>query len=360
VTMAKVAILFDAFPSYLSKCVATLADRENVQVLAYCRLEGPFPNVMEPLRRHPHIHLVEQSSSESVLEECKKFAPQLAVITMKRRGLFADAAAAWRKAGTIVIGACDHLWVGNWRNYANVIAARLGWFSQYEAVMVCGALGKMYAKKIGFPEQAIFDGLYTCDTEIFQPIGLRRHAEEAGDDWPRVFLFVGQYIRRKGFDILLKAYRSYRRKAANPWELWLVGSGDLAKEIGAEPGVSNLGEKSSAEVADIMRQSGCFVLPSRVDHWGVVTHEAASAGLPVLVSSMCGSSVELVQSGFNGYVFPVADETTLARALLLMDEGGAAREMGKNSLQISHRFSPELWAKRLLQDIPLFLRERPL
>jgi hypothetical protein len=45
---------------------------------------------------------------------------------------------------------------------------------------------------------------------------------------------------------------------------------------------------------------------------------------------------------------------------LLRVAGGAAREMGKNSLQISHRFSPELWAKRLLQDIPLFLRERPL
>ena len=218
----------------------------------------------------------------------------------------------------------------------------------------------MYARRIGFPDQAIFDGLYTCDTDLFRPIGLRRHGETANTEWPRVFLFVGQYIRRKGLDILLKAYQAYRLQATSPWELWLIGRGDMEKDIGQEPGIRNLGMKSSEQVAEIMLQAGCFVLPSKVDHWPLVIHEATSAGLPILSSSMVGSTVELVQSGFNGYVFPVNDAIILSRLLLFMDESGLAREMGKSSLQTALRYSPVLWVRRILQDIPLFVRGHPL
>jgi len=56
------------------------------------------------------------------------FNPDLDVITLSRSGLFADPARAWKKAGDLVVGACDHLWKGDWRNYANLAAAKLGWF----------------------------------------------------------------------------------------------------------------------------------------------------------------------------------------------------------------------------------------
>jgi glycosyltransferase involved in cell wall biosynthesis len=358
--MVRVAILWDSFPSYASKCIETLAKQEDVQVLAYCRSEGAFPNALERFGNYPNIHLLGNSAPEKVVGELNGFKPQLAVITITRRGLYADIASAWQKSGVLVVGACDHLWEGAWRNYANLFASKLGWFSQYEAVFVCGALGRIYAKKLGFPDQAIFEGLYTCDTDMFRPVGLSRHLEAPQDEWPRVFLFVGQYIRRKGLDILLKAYQTYRQQASHPWELWLIGSGEMENDIGEAPGVRNLGMKSPSQVAEIMRQAGCFVLPSRVDNWGVVIHEAANAGLPILASSMCGASVELVQSGFNGYVFPINDEIILARLLFFMDESGLAQEMGKNSLQLSSRLSPSLWARRVLYDIPLFLRGAPL
>jgi glycosyltransferase involved in cell wall biosynthesis len=358
--MKRVAILLDSFPSYSSKCIETLANQDNVQVLAYCRSEGAFPNVLGQLEKYPNIYSPGKGNPDRIFDELYKFRPHLAVITITRRGLYANIASAWGKCDSLVVGACDHLWKGDWRNYANLLAAKLGYFSQYEAILVCGALGKIYAKKIGFGEQAIFDGLYTCEIDVFQPIGLNRHTEQANNNWPKVFLFVGQYIHRKGFDILLKAYQAYRHQASSPWELWLVGSGDMEKDIGNIPGVRNLGEKSSYQIAEIMRQSGCFVLPSRIDHWGVVIHEAANAGLPILASNMCGASVELVQSGFNGYVFPINDVDRLVKLFLVMNEGGLAHEMGKNSLHLARRFSPELWVRTILHDIPLLLRGKPL
>jgi glycosyltransferase involved in cell wall biosynthesis len=363
--MVRVAICWDSFPDYVSRCTEALAKQGETQVLAYSFRDGAFPNVMERLRHYPNIRLLEENSPDRVLDECQAFAPHVAVLTLTRRALsrrsiFAEIASAWRKSGTIVIGACDHLWKGDWRDYGNLLFSKLGWFSPYEAVLVPGALGKIYARKIGFSEQNIFDGMYTCNTDAFKPLGLKRHQEKADTDWPEVFLFVGQFIHRKGLDILLSAYQAYRRQAPHPWELWLIGSGEMEKDIGAAPGVRNLGVKSSSQIAEIMLQSGCLILPSRVDHWGVVIHEAACTGLPILASNMCGASVELVQSGFNGHVFPANDAAALAKFLLFMDEGGMAREMGKNSLQVASRFSPELWAKRILVDIPCLLKGRPL
>jgi glycosyltransferase involved in cell wall biosynthesis len=362
--MVRVAILWDSIPDYVSKCIETLAHQRGNQVLAYSFTHGAFPVELDRLKGYPNIRLLEQSSPGQVFDQCQAFKPHLAVLTitrgaLSRRGIFARLASAWRKSGTLVIGACDHLWKGDWRDYANLLASRLGLFSQYEAVLVPGALGKIYARKLGFPEQAIFEGMYTCNTDTFKPIGLKRHREEANTDWPRVFLFVGQFIRRKGLDTLLRAYQFYRRQAANPWELWLVGSGALEKDIDKAPGVRNLGVKSPSQIAEIMLQTGCFVIPSRVDHWPLVIHEASCAGLPILASSMCGSSVELVQSGFNGYVFPVNDEIFLTRLLIFMDKGGLAREMGNNSLNLSSRFSPELWGRRVMHDIPLLVRGAP-
>jgi glycosyltransferase involved in cell wall biosynthesis len=359
-TAVRVAILWQTFPQFISRCVQALAQKENVELLIHCVGQGAFPDVLAQLSHYHNVQVLENGNPQKVLDAGLDFHPRVAVISFTRRGLFADLAAGWRKEGALVIGACDHYWRGHWRDYANLLYAKMGGFSSYEAILVPGAWGKIYARKMGFAEQAIFDELYSCDTKIFQPIGRRRHAAEPPAEWPRVFLFVGQYIRRKGMDILLQAYGAYRRQAARPWELWLAGRGEMEKDLGQEPGVRNLGQQSPVEIAEIMGQAGCFVIPSRVDHWPLVIHEAASAGLPILASDRCGNTAELVKSGENGYVFPAKDAAALSRFFLLMDESESAREMGQRSLALAARFSPEGWAQRILVDIPLALRREPL
>lgn len=45
-----------------------------------------------------------------------------------------------------------------------------------------------------------------------------------------------------------------------------------------------------------------LILPSYHEPWGLVVNEAMAAGLPVIVSNECGSSLDLVRDGENGYV----------------------------------------------------------
>jgi len=42
-----------------------------------------------------------------------------------------------------------------------------------------------------------------------------------------------------------------------------------------------------------------------------VVNEALSAGLPVLVSNLCGCATDLVQDGVNGFQFPCGDGAAL-------------------------------------------------
>jgi glycosyltransferase involved in cell wall biosynthesis len=109
------------------------------------------------------------------------------------------------------------------------------------------------------------------------------------------------------------------------------------------------------KVAEQMLEASVFVLPSLFEPWGVVVNEAASAGMPMIVSEAVGSHAHLVQSGFNGYVVETGSAESLANAMLrfhLMDESSLAR-MGKASEQLSEQYTPTRWAatlRRIVSD----------
>ena len=50
-----------------------------------------------------------------------------------------------------------------------------------------------------------------------------------------------------------------------------------------------------------------FVFPTHTDPWGLVVNEAMACGLPVISSDAAGCAADLVESGWNGRVFPAGD-----------------------------------------------------
>jgi len=118
------------------------------------------------------------------------------------------------------------------------------------------------------------------------------------------FVYVGQLSAHKGLDLLITAFEELR-KSRPEIELDIVGpSGNLAHLVNARerPGVKYWGRLSQAACADILRRADCFILPSRVDSFGMVVAEAMSCGLPVIVSSGVGAK-DMVEHGRNGWIF---------------------------------------------------------
>ena len=143
---------------------------------------------------------------------------------------------------------------------------------------------------------------------------------------PRV-LFVGGCSLRKGIPYLVEAFQ----KIEAPAELRLVGRANdaLFERIGGLPAnVMAVGSKTGRDLADEYAAADVFVLPSVEDGYGLVTNEAMSAGLPVIVSDHAGSA-EMVREGENGFVVPARDVDALSERIeTLLRDGALRRRMG--------------------------------
>ena len=60
------------------------------------------------------------------------------------------------------------------------------------------------------------------------------------------------------------------------------------------------GQCDQVKLSTELNKGGVLVLPSISEKWGVVVHELASIGYPLLLSEACGSVFDLLIEGFNG------------------------------------------------------------
>jgi glycosyltransferase involved in cell wall biosynthesis len=91
-----------------------------------------------------------------------------------------------------------------------------------------------------------------------------------------------------------------------------------------------------------------LVLPTHTDTWGLVVNEAMACGLPIIVSSVAGCSVDLVEDGWNGYVVPPQDSEKLREAIdSLLRRAELKQQMSARSLERIRNYSPEACADGL-------------
>ncbi len=137
---------------------------------------------------------------------------------------------------------------------------------------------------------------------------------ELGIEEKVTFITVGQFIYRKGFDLLLDAWSKTEQNA----QLYIVGGGPLEneyKQIISDKALQNvhlIGFKKPEELQKYYAASDAFVLPTREDIWGLVINEALANALPTISSNHCTAGNELVTNDFNGYVYDCEDTTALA------------------------------------------------
>jgi glycosyltransferase involved in cell wall biosynthesis len=168
----------------------------------------------------------------------------------------------------------------------------------------------------------------------------------------RFVLGLGRVVEKKGFDLLLRAFALL---AAQHPGTGLVIGGDgaaradlrrLAGELGIAERVALPGTLSRGQVAWAMANAAVFVLPSRIEPFGIVVLEAMRAGRPVVVSSR-GGAPEIVRDGLDGIVSDPLDTRALASAIgrLLADEP-LRRRLGEAAAARAAAFSWERIGER--------------
>jgi glycosyltransferase involved in cell wall biosynthesis len=156
------------------------------------------------------------------------------------------------------------------------------------------------------------------------------------------FIFVGNLIKRKRIEILIKAVATLQLRGVIM--LWIVGDGPEKARLQS---LANLllpkqvrwfGILPMPKIPEIISKTDCLVLPSIHDGWGAVTSEALMVGTPVICSNACGSSVAVKASKVGG-VFISENLKSLTKILYKQ------YKIGK--ISITQRKIVSKWAKCL-------------
>jgi glycosyltransferase involved in cell wall biosynthesis len=247
----------------------------------------------------------------------------------------------FKKRGVLAIAGCDTQANGSFRQYLAGIIAPYYLHKSIDVLWVTGERQRQLAYKLGFKGNKCWDGFYSCDWNSFSQI----YPSEKNNS----FLYVGRLIERKGIRTLIEAYQNYRNETINPWNLVIAGTGPLSKLFAPIEGISHLGFVQPNGLPDLFSKSKVFILPSEVEPWGVVLHEAITAGLPILTTNESGAGVHLVKNGFNGFKYDANDTEALTYYLSFFSRQNEDnwKIMSSNSKLLSKLYTPNLWAETL-------------
>jgi UDP-glucose:(heptosyl)LPS alpha-1,3-glucosyltransferase len=155
------------------------------------------------------------------------------------------------------------------------------------------------------------------DLDEFHPppdrLAARREVELSGPE--PLILFCGHSFQLKGLDRAVIAVSKMRE----PARLVVVGRDDpasylsLARRIGVEERLHFLGPRTDTwrffQAADV------FLLPTRVDMWGMTVVEAMATAVPPVTTSGAGAA-DVITNEENGFVLPEPLDVDLLAATL--------------------------------------------
>lgn len=253
-----------------------------------------------------------------------------------------------KKAVTILT--MDNKWQGTLRQRLATIVARFRFLPVFRFIWVPGGPQKRFAQKLGFPERRIRTGFYSADVPFFRGIFLSTR-EKKQQHFPHRVIYAGRYYEFKGVHELWNAFAKVSDETKSDWELWCLGTGDAVPA--KHPKIRHFGFVQPSEMEAFLRDTGVYVLPSRVEPWGVAVHEFAAAGFPLLLSRNVGAAAAFLDEGKNGFTFSAASEDELVavfRRLFQLDDATLAA-MGERSAEKALQITPATWAETLQEMI---------
>ncbi len=188
-----------------------------------------------------------------------------------------------------------------------------------------GKLSFRYLTTLGLSNEKITISPDAVDNEFFISESIKYMKSKVREDLQIdydcfIFLYVGQFIHRKGIDLLISAIQKLAQMEDQKMIRTLIVGGekkDFDKIIHKYDKklviISEFKQKES--LVPIYIASDCLIFPSREDVWGMVVNEAIACELPVVVSKYAGCSADLIEDGVNGFIFDPCDEAAFINTL---------------------------------------------
>jgi glycosyltransferase involved in cell wall biosynthesis len=350
----RIAVLMTGLTAYQDTCFRALSDLGDDLLLVHpdSMAYAPFDQskFTNSVQRHVWSTLPPARTLVPLVED---FRPD-AVIMWSWSGRGYRKVMAAQRGRALRVMFPSNFWHGSRRQYLGLATHRAYVDPLFECAWVPGERSELFARRIGFTGRDIIRGANSADVAVFDR-GPRDRDELAKR---RRFVFTGRLIWHKAPTVLAAAYRTYRDATDEPWDLDVVGAGPLASDFDGIDGVTMRGFMQPDDLAEVMHQSSCLIMPSHIEWYGVVVHEGAVAGLPLICSDGVGAVAQLLQDGFNGWTVPAGDADALAEAMGRMSALSPERlhDMSEGSRALGSRLSPEIWARNLHEELERRIR----
>lgn len=241
-----------------------------------------------------------------------------------------------------------------WREYVSRHRTREGFFARRRAKMlketqaivgVSDKVCKVVRERItDVPVYTVYNGV---ETELFYP------QEEKEDAF--TIIGVGNLIPIKGFRFLIDAFAQIYQDDPSA-RLSIIGDGiertaleAQVRSLGLDGAVTFFGKLPYEQVAERMRRSHLFVLPSYYEALGCVYLEAMACGLPTIGVRGLGID-EIIRDGENGLLVEPQDVDSLYSAIqAVMNDREMARRLSANGRDSALRYTWRASAEALDQ-----------
>ncbi len=123
----------------------------------------------------------------------------------------------------------------------------------------------------------------------------------------KVFLFVGRLEHVKNVGLLLEALKQLKNEKLT-YDLWIVGTGSLEKELKEYCKINKLnnvkffGEILHEKLPGIYQKADFFILPSKSEGHPLTLLEGMACGLPLIVSDILNLR-EIINKSKSGLIF---------------------------------------------------------
>ncbi|MCJ8166342.1 glycosyltransferase family 4 protein [Pontibacter sp. E15-1] len=344
----KILFLYSEIADYFLSCLKALVQEHRVEVHLVrwpVHKEAPFQfSIPDGVQ----VHEKQDYNRQQLITLARKFGPDLIFCTGWMDKDYLAVVRTFKKTVPVVVG-IDNPWMGSMKQQVARLLAPFTLQRLFTHAFVAGSPQERYALKLGFKTDHVLLGYYSADVARFQTA---YHAARPAKEklFPKRIIYVGRYIPHKGIQDLWKAFIELQKEQPNEWELWCLGTGPLEENAAQHPKLKHFGFVQPQQMLEFISQTGVFVLPSHFEPWGVVVHEFAAAGYPLLCSDKIGAATAFLQILGNGYSFEAGDvgglKEVLRKVYSLSDH--ELLHMGDKSVELALHNTPSIWAAKLM------------
>lgn len=336
-----IAVLYTKLTSYFMACMRhDVSKTGNVyHVYRYePSNEAPFD-----LKSEKGIKIFNNGNenAKTLLSNLKKFNPDIIYVSGWTNKKYKIISKYFMKNNIPTILGMDNQWKGNIRQHLAGLMSPIVIKPYFSHIWIPGAPQYRFAKKLGFKDVNIFTGLYCAANNLFGKISQKK--------FNRQLLFVGRLVDHKGIKVFLNVLKSFINEDALSFKVHFVGNGPLSKEIPKHELITHSNFVNPDKLPLLMKDAGFLILPSLYEAWGVVIHEAVTAGLPIITTHQTGAASEFVVNNENGFIYNAHDKLELKKSIINsfnLSENEYLK-MSSKSKQLSNLNSLDKWSSTL-------------